>query len=185
MARGEKQVQQQAQALSTSQQAQANAQLAQTQAEEPGIISGYQSEANWGNPTLENTYEQMGMQPAATAVDAAAQQANARAARTNNAAGYGAEEENLAGQRATQVSQAAQRGFAQYANQQLAEQQAGLQGLSGLYGIDTGTLRTMLGLPAQSLGVAQNASANRAGFWDTIFPDITAAGSRAAAGFGH
>ncbi|HEV2386772.1 MAG TPA: hypothetical protein VGS20_05895 [Candidatus Acidoferrales bacterium] len=185
MARGEKQIQQQAQGLSRSQQAQAAAQLARNQAMEPGIVAGYQGEVNWGNPKLENSYEQMSEQPAATAVDAVAQQAAARAARTNNPAGFGAEEENLAGQRATQMSQAAQRGFAQYANQQLAEQRAGLQGLSDLYGIDTGTLRTMLGLPAQSLGVAQSAAANRAGFWDTIFPDITAAGGRAAAGLGH
>jgi hypothetical protein len=45
-----------------------------------------------------------------------------------------------------------------FANTALQQQNSGLQGLSGLYGVDTNFLGRTLGLPSQLLGVRANAS---------------------------
>ncbi len=167
MARGETKVQQQAQQLGAQQQAMIAGQMASNQGAEPAIQSGYGSLAGWGSPQIENQYEQMAMQPVSTAMDAARQQAANRVSRTHNAAGFGAEEENLAGQGAAQLGQAAQRGQLAYQDTQLQNRLAGLQGLSSLYGIDTNLLGRMLGLPDQSLSVQQRA-AGQPGFWSSL-----------------
>jgi hypothetical protein len=158
MARGETKVQQQAQQLGAQQQAWIDQQLGARQAAKPGITSGYNSLANWGSPPIENQYEQFATQPVSTAMDAASQQAANRLSRTRNAAGFGAEEENLAGQKAAQLGQAGQRGQLAYQDTQLQNRLAGLQGLSSLYGIDTNLLGRMMGLPAQTLGVQEQAA---------------------------
>lgn len=158
MARGESKVQNQAQQLSAQQQAM----IAQQQAANQGLASqmmpGLTGLANWGSPQVENTYEQTAMQPVATALDAANQKAQARVSRTRNEAGYGAEEENLAGQKAAQLGQAAQSGQLAYQDEQLQHQLAGLKGLSDLYGIDTDLLSRMIGLPTETLGVQERAA---------------------------
>ncbi|HVB99008.1 MAG TPA: hypothetical protein VNJ12_06705 [Candidatus Dormibacteraeota bacterium] len=158
MARGEAKVQQQAQQLGAQQQAMIGQQMAAGQAAQPGISAGYNKLANWGSPGIQNQYEQLAMQPVSTAMDAVRQQAANRVSRTHNAAGFGAEEENLAGQQAAQLGQAAQRGQLAYQDAQLQNNLAGLQGLSSLYGIDTNLLGRMLSLPTQTLGVQQQAA---------------------------
>lgn len=185
MARGESKVQNQAQQLGAQQQAMIAQQQAANRQLETGVIPGLTALENWGSPQIENTYEQQAMQPVASAMDAARERAMNRVSRTNNEAGAGAEEENLAGQQAAQAGQAAQRGQLAYQDEQLRHQTAGLQGLSSLYGIDTNLLGRMLGLPNQSLDTEQQAAKAQPGFWDTIFPDLISAGSSAAkaAGF--
>ncbi|HVB35382.1 MAG TPA: hypothetical protein VNJ52_13560 [Patescibacteria group bacterium] len=181
MARGEAKVQQQAQQLGAQQQAMIARQMGAGQAAEPGISSGYSSLANWGSPQIENQYEQLAMQPVSTALDAASQQAASRVSRTHNAAGFGAEEENLAGQRASQLGQAAQRGQLAYQDTQLQNQKTGLQGLSSLYGIDTNLLGRMLGLPTQTLGV-QAQAARQPGFWGSLSSSLGGALGKVGAG---
>ena len=158
MARGETKVQQQAQQLGAQQQQNAMQQQAANQAFQAQITPGLSSLANWGSPQIENQYEQLAMQPVATAVDSARQQAANRVSRTRNQAGYGAEEENLAGQRAAQLGEAAQRGQLAYQDTQTQNQLAGLRGLSSLYGIDTNLLGNMLRLPTSTLGVQEQAA---------------------------
>jgi hypothetical protein len=158
MARGESKVQNQAQQLGAQQQQNAMQQEAANQTLQQQIVPGLQSLANWGSPQIENSYEQMAMQPVATSLDATRQQAANRVSRTKNEAGYGAEEENLAGQRAAQLGQAAQSGQLAYQDTQTQNQLAGLKGLASLYGIDTNLLGNMLRLPTQTLGVQQQAA---------------------------
>lgn len=158
MARGESKVQQQAQQLSAQQQAMIAQQQAANQALESQALPGLTSLVNWGSPAIENTYGQLAMQPVATALNAARERAANRVARTQNEAGFGAEEENLAGQQAAQLGQASQEGQLDYQDQLLQHQLAGLRGLSDLYGIDTNLLGRMLGLPTETLGVQERAA---------------------------
>jgi hypothetical protein len=158
MARGESKVQQQAQQLGAQQQAMIGQQQAANQALEAQTVPGLISLANWGSPQIENTYEQMAMQPVASALNAVRERAAARVSRTNNQAGYGAEEENLAGQQAARMGQAAQSGQLAYQDTQLQNQLAGLKGISDLYGIDTNLLGRMIGLPTATLGVQERAA---------------------------
>jgi hypothetical protein len=158
MARGESKVQQQAGQLGQQQQQQIDLQRAANAGLEGSLAPYLQAMADWGSPALENTYEQRAMQPVASAMDAANERAMNRVSRTGNEAGYGAAQENLAGQRAAQLSQAAQRGEMAYQGEQFQHQLAGLKGLSDLYGIDANLLGHMLGLPTETLGVQQRAA---------------------------
>lgn len=158
MARGESKVQNQAQQLSAQQQAMIAQQQAANQALESQITPGLTGLANWGSPQIENTYLQQAMQPVAATMDAANERAQARVSRTRNQAGYGAEEENLAGQRAAQLGEAAQRGQLAYQDEQLQHQMAGLKDLADMYGIDTDLLSRMVGLPTETLGVQERAA---------------------------
>ena len=158
MARGESKVQNQAQQLSAQQQAMIGQQQAANQALEAQTVPGLTSLANWGSPQIANTYEQTAMQPVASALNAARERAQARVSRTHNQAGYGAEEENLAGQQAARMGQAAQSGQLAYQDTQLQNQLAGLKGLSDMYGIDTNLLGRMIGLPTDTLGVQERAA---------------------------
>jgi hypothetical protein len=159
MARGESKVQSQAQQLSAQQQAMIGQQQAANRALEAQAMPGLTGLANWGSPQIENTYEQTAMQPVASALNAVRERAQARVSRTRNQAGYGAEEENLAGQQAARLGQAAQSGQLAYQDTQLQHQLAGLKGLSDLYGIDTNLLGRMIGLPTDTLGLQERASA--------------------------
>lgn len=158
MARGESKVQQQAQQLSAQQQAMIAQQQAANRALESQAMPGLSTLMNWGSPAIENTYEQLAMQPVSSALDAARERAASRVARTQNQAGFGAEEEHLAGQQAAQLGQAAQEGQLDYQDQLLRHQMAGLSGLANLYGIDTNLLGRMLGLPTETLGVQERAA---------------------------
>ncbi len=158
MARGESKVQNEAQQLMTQQEQQAAAQQAANQQLQGATTPTAEGMLNWGSPQIENDYEQAEMQPVDSAMDTARQRAASRVSRTRNEAGYGAEEENLAGQQAAGEGNAALRGKLAYQNQQLQEQQAGLKSLADLYGVDTSLLSRMLGLPNESLATQEGAA---------------------------
>lgn len=179
MARGESKVQKQAQQLGAQQQAMIGQQQAANRALEAQTIPGLTGLANWGSPQIENTYEQTAMRPVASALNAVRERARARVSRTRNQAGYGAEEENLAGQQAARTGQAAQSGQLAYQDAQLQHQLAGLKGLSDLYGIDTNLLGRMIGLPDQSLAVQERAAASKPTALDW-FNSLAKAGAQAA-----
>ena len=84
---------------------------------------------------------------------ALAQSAANRLARTNNSAGYGDLLDALARQQGQQSASLAQQNQIAFANQSKQDQLTALQGLSGLYGVDSSLLGRALGIPGQLLGV--------------------------------
>jgi hypothetical protein len=94
---------------------------------------------------------------AATAFDALSQRAANRLARTRNSAGFSDTLDQLARDRAQQQAATAQQNQIAFANRAQQDQRAALQGLSGLYGVDSNLLGRTLGIPAELLGVRQRA----------------------------
>lgn len=155
MSRG---AEQQVQTQATDAQRQAQAQAAQTQQgmstlANGSLIPGYTSMASGKGPYAD-AVTQHSMEGINSAYDAASQNATNRVAQTNNSAGYGELQDKLAMDRGQQVASTA-------ANNTIQEQQAGLAGLSGLYGMDANTLRAQLGLGPSYLGIAQNAASGQ------------------------
>jgi hypothetical protein len=112
----------------------------------------------------------------ASAFDSLQQSAANRAARTRNAAGFGALADDLARQKGiAEGNQAAQNQLA-FSNTAFQRQMAALQGLSGLFGVDSNLLGRTLGIPAQLLSVRANAS-RPSGFFSAL-------GNGAGAGVG-
>ena len=102
-----------------------------------------------------------------SAFDALQQSAANRLARTRNAAGFGELTDELARQKGiAEGNQAAQNQFA-FSNTAFQRQMAALQGLSGLFGVDTNLLARTLGIPADLLSVRANAS-RPSGFFSTL-----------------
>jgi hypothetical protein len=127
--------------------------------------SGYQNLlANPGYTTAQQsaiTNQSMGA--LASTFASLAQSAANRVARTRNSAGYGSLLDSLAQQQGQQTSSLAQQNQLAFANQSKQDQLTALQGLSGLYGVDTSLLGRTLGIPAQLLGTSANL-ANAPGF---------------------
>jgi len=94
---------------------------------------------------------------AASAFDALAQRAAERMARTRNSAGFSDALDQLARDHAQQQATTAQQNQFAFANKSQQDQSAALQGLSGLYGVDSSLLGRTLGIPAELLGVRQRA----------------------------
>ncbi len=93
-----------------------------------------------------------------SAFDAARQRAENRVARTRNTAGIAELEDELAREQGREASSLAQQNQINFADEAFRRQQAALQGLGGLYGVDTGLLGRGLGVPPELLGVRANAS---------------------------
>jgi hypothetical protein len=103
----------------------------------------------------------------ASAFDALQQSAANRAARTRNSAGFGELADQLARQKGiASGNQAAQNQLA-FSNTAFQRQMAALQGLSGLFGVDTNLLGRTLGIPAGLLNARANAS-RPAGFFSAL-----------------
>jgi hypothetical protein len=81
-----------------------------------------------------------------------------RVARTRNSSGYGDLLDALAQEQGRQTSSLAQQNQLAFANQARQDQLTGLQGLSGLYGVNSSLLGRALGIPANLLSVRANAS---------------------------
>ena len=102
-----------------------------------------------------------------SAFDALQQSAANRAARTRNAAGFGELADELAREKGIATgNQAAQNQLA-FSNTAFQRQMAALQGLSGLFGVDTNLLGRTLGIPAELLNVRANAS-RPTGFFSSL-----------------
>jgi predicted alpha/beta hydrolase len=93
-----------------------------------------------------------------SAFDALQQSALNRMARTGNSAGFSELTDDLARQKAEQEANLAQKNQVTFANTALQQQNNALQGLSGLFGVDTNLLGRTLGIPSQLLGVRANAA---------------------------
>ncbi len=103
-----------------------------------------------------------------SAFDALQQAAQNRLARTRNAAGFGELADELARQKGREEAGVAQQNEVNFANTAFNRQLAALQGLSGLYGVDTNLLARTLGLPAELLNVRANASRPGGGFFSSL-----------------
>jgi len=103
----------------------------------------------------------------ASAFDALQQSAANRMARTGNSAGFSELTDELARQKAQQEAGLAQQNQLNFSNTAYQRQMAALQGLSGLYGVDTNLLGRTLGIPSQLLNVRSNAS-RPAGFFSSL-----------------
>ncbi len=99
----------------------------------------------------------------ASAFDALQQSAQNRLARTRNSAGFGELADELARQKGIAEAGQAQKNQLAFTNTAFQRQMAALQGLSGLFGIDSNLLGRTLGIPAELLNVRANASRNSGG----------------------
>jgi hypothetical protein len=145
-------------------QAQIDQQLAQQNSMNQQIYSnsqglGSQAAAGYQNMVANPGYT-AGEQSAITnasqsalssAFNALAQNATNHAARTRNSAGYGELIDSLARTQGQQQANLAQQNQFAFGNAARSDRNAGLAGLSGLYGTDTSLLGRALGVPASLL----------------------------------
>ena len=94
----------------------------------------------------------------ASAFDSLQQSAANRAARTRNTAGFADLSDDLARQKGIAAGNQAQQNQLAFSNTAFQRQMAALQGLSGLFGVDTNLLGRTLGIPAELLNTRANAS---------------------------
>jgi len=103
-----------------------------------------------------------------SAFDALQQSAQNRLARTRNSAGFGELTDELARQKGIAEAGQAQKNQLAFTNTAFQRQMAALQGLSGLFGVDSNLLGRTLGIPAELLNVRNNASRNTGGFFSAL-----------------
>jgi hypothetical protein len=103
----------------------------------------------------------------ASAFDSLQQSAANRVARTNNSAGFSDLTDELARQKGIAEGNQAQQNQLAFSNTAFQRQMAALQGLSGLYGVDSNLLGRTLGIPSQLLSVRANAS-KPTGFFSSL-----------------
>src|SRR5258708_19238132 len=99
----------------------------------------------------------------ASAFDSLQQSATNRAARTGNSAGFSELTDDLARQKGVAAGNLAQQNQLNFSNTAFQRQMAALQGLSGLFGMDSNLLGRTLGIPAELLNVRANSSRNNGG----------------------
>jgi len=130
---------------------------------------GYQSLlANPGyTPAQQSAITNQSMGALSSAFGALAQSAANRMARTRNSAGYGDLLDALAREQGRQTASVAQQNQFGFAKQARQDQLAALQGLSGLYGVNTSLLGRTLGIPSELLNT-RTALANAPGFGSTL-----------------
>ena len=104
----------------------------------------------------------------ASSFDSLQQAAQNRVARTRNSAGFGELADDLARRKGiAQAAQAQQNAF-DFSNTGFQRQMAALQGLSGLFGVDSSLLGRTLGIPAELLNARANASRGGNGFFSAL-----------------
>jgi hypothetical protein len=103
----------------------------------------------------------------ATAFDSLQQSAANRVARTNNSAGFSELTDDLARQKGIAEGNQAQQNQLAFTNTAFQRQMSALQGLSGLYGVDSNLLGRTLGIPSQLLGVRASTS-RPSGFFSSL-----------------
>ena len=104
----------------------------------------------------------------ASAFDSLQQSAANRVAATNNSAGFSELTDDLARQKAVAEGNQAQQNQLSFANTAYQQQMSALQGLSGLYGVDSNLLGKTLGIPSQLLNVRANAGRSGQGFFTSL-----------------
>jgi hypothetical protein len=157
-----------------------NQQLADTNALNQQFLGQQQQLSNLLVPQFQSILNNPGLSPAdqtavtsqsqgsiASAFDSLQQAANNRAARINNSAGFSELTDQLARQKGIAEGNQAQQNQLAFSNTAFQRQMAALQGLSGLFGVDSNLLGRTLGIPAQLLNVDANASRG-SGFFSSL-----------------
>jgi len=103
----------------------------------------------------------------ASAFDSLQQSAANQVARTRNSAGFSELTDELARQKGIAEAGQAQQNQLAFTNTAFQRQMSALQGLSGLYGVDSNLLGRTLGIPAELLNVRANAS-RPSGFFSSL-----------------
>jgi hypothetical protein len=134
------------------------------------LAAGYQNQlANPGySPEQRSAVRNQSMGALASAFAALASNAANRTARTRNSAGYGDVLAELSREQGRQAGSLAQRNELAFADRSHNDQFAALQGLSGLYGVDSTLLARAMGIPADLLNVRQSASRSNGGFFSSL-----------------
>src|SRR5271155_3523755 len=158
-----------------------NQQLSNTNALNQQLLGQQQQVGNSLLPQYQSILNNPGLSPAdqaavtsqsqgsiASAFDSLQQAAANRVARTGNSAGFGELTDDLARQKGIAEGNQAQQNQLAFSNTAFQQQMAALQGLSGLYGVDSNLLGRTLGIPSQLLNVDANASRNNGGFFSTL-----------------
>src|SRR5260370_36589157 len=114
-------------------------------------------------PAQQSAINNQSMGALSSAFGALAQSAANRMARTRNSAGYGDLLDELAREQGRQTASLAQQNQFGFANQAKQDQFAALQGLSGLYGVNSSLLGRTLGIPGDLVNT-RTALANAPGF---------------------
>jgi hypothetical protein len=155
-------------------------QLASINALNQGFLGQQQQLSGVLTPQYQSIVNNPGLSPAdkaavtsqsqgsiASAFDSLQQSAANRTARTRNSAGFGELTDDLARQKGIAEGNQAQQNELAFSNTAFQRQMAGLQGLSGLYGVDSNLLGRTLGIPSQLLNVRANAS-RPSGFFSSL-----------------
>ena len=155
-------------------------QLAGINALNQHLLGNQQQLGNLLVPRFQNILNNPGLSPAdkaaitgqsqgalASAFDALQQSAANRAARTRNSAGFADLADELARQKGIAEGNQAAQNQLSFSNTAFQRQMAALQGLSGLFGVDTNLLGRTLGIPSQLLNVRANAS-RPTGFFSSL-----------------
>jgi len=155
-------------------------QLQQTNALNQQLLGQQQSVGNLLTPQFQSILNNPGFSAAdkaaitgqsqgalASAFDSLQQSAANRAARTGNSAGFGEMTDEQARQKGIAEGNLAQQNQLNFSNTAFQRQMAALQGLSGLYGVDTNLLGRTLGIPAELLNARANAS-RPGGFFSSL-----------------
>ncbi|MBZ5529480.1 MAG: hypothetical protein LAN71_16485 [Acidobacteriia bacterium] len=103
-----------------------------------------------------------------SAYDALQQAAANRVARTRNSAGFGELSDDLARQRGREAAGLAQQNQLDFSNEAYRRRMAALQGLSGLFGVDSSLLGRTLGIPAELINARASASRGGSGFFSSL-----------------
>ena len=156
-------------------------QLASTNALNQQFLNQQQQVGNTLLPQYQSILNNPGLSPAdqaavtgqsqgalASAFDSLQQSAQNRLARTRNSAGFGELTDDLARQKGIAQAGQAQQNQLAFTNTAFQRQMSALQGLSGLYGVDSNLLGRTLGIPAQLLNTRANASRNNGGFFSAL-----------------
>ncbi|HEY6206827.1 MAG TPA: hypothetical protein VIW21_11735 [Chthoniobacterales bacterium] len=156
-------------------------QLANANALNNQFLGAQQQLGNSLVPQLQNIANNPGLSPAdqaaitgnsqgalASAFDSLQQAAQNRVARTNNSAGFGDIEDNLARQKGIASGNLAAQNQLNFSNTAFQRQMAALQGLSGIFGTDSNLLARSLGIPAELLNARANASRSSGGFFSSL-----------------
>jgi hypothetical protein len=134
-------------------------------------------------PAQQSVINNQSMGALSSAFGALAQSAANRMARTRNSAGYGDLLDELAREQGRQTASLAQQNQFGFANQARQDQLRALQGLSGLYGVNSSLLGRTLGIPSQLLGT-RTQLANAPGFGTSFAQALGGAFGGGLAGLG-
>jgi hypothetical protein len=159
-------------------------QLASVNALNQQLLGNQQQLGNSLAPQFQSIANNPGLSPAdkaavtaqsqgalASAFGSLQQSAANRVARTNNSAGFADLTDELARQKGIAAGNQAQQNQLAFSNTAFQRQMAALQGLSGLFGVDTNLLGRTLGIPAELLNTRANAS-RPSGFFSSLGSSI-------------